>query len=403
MHLDTGSSPLRDPWLRALLIILTVIAALYLGQMVWALVVQVSDLLVLFALAWLISFILQPLVVSLTQSGGLGRTPAVLLVYACLLILLAIAGVVLLPALAAQTSLAVEQLPAMAESLNRLGAGIVEVLHEHGIPVENYTNQLLGPLNQLGPTLLSNALVIATGTASALVQVTLIIVISLYLMLDGDRIGTHLLRAIPFRFRDDFTYFVSSIYRAFGGFLRGQIIQSLIYGTGIALILLVLGLPYVVLASVLAAVAMFIPFLGPVLGFIPPLLVALAAGGGKAVLAIGLALLLNVLLSNVIQPRVLSRQVGLHPILVLLAVLMGARLAGPWGALFGVPVAAVIVTMISFYQLTLAEREARVRAITQTPDSDLPIQEPVDKVPIVPPREAPKESSSFAASQSLDL
>ncbi|MEA2640116.1 MAG: hypothetical protein QOF51_1510 [Chloroflexota bacterium] len=402
LRLDTSSPTLRDPWLRALLVILTIIAALYLGQMVWALVSQVVDLVVLFAVAWLISFVLQPLVVGLSRPPGLPRTTAVLVVYACLLILLILVGVILLPALAAQTSLAVEQLPALADSANAVGGGIAHLLRERGIAVENYTDQLLRPVEQIGPALLSNALVIATGAASALAQVLLTIVISLYLMLDGDRIGAQLLRAVPFRYRDDFTYFLSSIYRAFGGFLRGQIIQSAVYGMGIALILMITGMPFVVLASVLGAVAIFVPFLGPFLGFIPPVLAALTVGGGKAVLVMILTLVLNLVVVNVIQPKVLSRQIGLHPILVLLAVLVGARLAGAWGALFGVPVAAVIVTMISFYQLTVAEREARVRELTQSADVDLPVQEPVDEIPVVPGQSASSAATRVAATQIPD-
>jgi predicted PurR-regulated permease PerM len=68
-------------------------------------------------------------------------------------------------------------------------------------------------------------------------------------------------------------------------------------------------------------------------------------------------------------PRILSRQVGLHPLLVFFAVLTGARLAGVWGAIFGVPIVAVVSTMVSFYRATREERAARL--LEHLPAEDL--------------------------------
>jgi predicted PurR-regulated permease PerM len=63
----------------------------------------------------------------------------------------------------------------------------------------------------------------------------------------------------------------------------------------------------------------------------------------------------------VLAPRVLSHQIGMHPLLVFFAVLTGARIAGVWGAIFGVPIVAVFTTMISFYRANQEERVARLQ------------------------------------------
>jgi len=76
-------------------------------------------------------------------------------------------------------------------------------------------------------------------------------------------------------------------------------------------------------------------------------------------LFVGLLALQQVLF-NVLAPRILSQQIGLHPLLVFFAVLTGARVAGIWGAIFGVPIVAVVVTMISFYRASHEERAARL-------------------------------------------
>src|SRR5688572_10689210 len=107
----------RDPWCRTLVILLTVIAALYLGQTVWGLVAQVGDLIMLFIVAWLISFILEPTVSALSQISWISRTAAVVFVYVLLFLVLASIGVLLAPVLGAQAVLAAVQLPQVAASL----------------------------------------------------------------------------------------------------------------------------------------------------------------------------------------------------------------------------------------------------------------------------------------------
>jgi predicted PurR-regulated permease PerM len=371
LQLDTQTPISRDPWLRVLFIILTIIASLYLVQMLWSLVGQFFDLIIICLVAWLISFVLRPAVDGLTRIPWLGQAGAVFVVYFALLIVIVASLVGLVPALVAQTTLAAEKIPETFDRAGSLAGGLTDFFHAHGLAIEQYTDQMLRPLESVGGLVVSNAVPLFLGAGSALAQILLTIIVSLYLMLDGDRMGHFIARAVPPRYRDDFVYFVSSVYKAFGGFLRGQIIQSLVYGVGVAVIMLGAGLPFVALASVVAGIGIFVPFLGPVLGVIPPLLVALTADFGRAIIVFILTMVLNLVVVNVVQPKVLSQQIGLHPFVVLGAVLIGVRIAGPWGALFGVPVAAVIVTMVSFYQLTVTERTARVREI----------KEPMDPVP----------------------
>jgi predicted PurR-regulated permease PerM len=343
-----------------LLILATIFVALEFGKNVWALLEHVADLIVLFVLAWLISFILEPTVAALNRIPRLSRTAAVLVLYLGVLVALVTGAVGLLPALATQSRSAAAELPALADQIAALVESATGFLGARGLPVGISGEQLLRPIESLGPTLMGNAFSIATGAASVLVQTLLVVILSLYFMLDGDRIGHALRGAVPLRYQTDFIYFVSSVYRAFGGFLRGQIIQAVIYALGVAAILLALGFPFVALASVAAGLGMFIPFLGPVLGIVPPLAVALATDPGRWWQVLAPAMILNLAVVNVVAPKVMSQQIGLHPIVVLAAVLLGARIAGPWGALFGVPVAAVIAAMVAFYQLTSSQRRQRV-------------------------------------------
>jgi predicted PurR-regulated permease PerM len=356
--------------------------------MVWSLLLQFSDLILLFVFAWVISFLLEPVVGALSSLGWVPRTVAVLLVYLALLVALGGAAVLLIPVLVAQSELAAQRLPELGQRLTLWAGGITLFLASQGINATDYTGQLLRPLESVGPWLVANAVTLAAATASIILQIVLTIVLSVYFMLEGEHLAGRLMQGVPHHQRDDVSYFISSVYRAFGGFLRGQIIQSLVYGAGIAAIMIATGLPFVALISVLAGVSIFIPFVGPFLGVIPPIVVALVVDPTKTwFVAVG-AVLLNIVVVNIVAPKVMSQQIGLNPILVLAAVLIGARLGGPWGALFGVPVAAVLMTMASFYQLTVAERERRLLEleIKREQDSATAAAPPTEPIATTAPR-----------------
>jgi predicted PurR-regulated permease PerM len=341
-------------------VLLVGIAALTLAQMLWVLILQFGDLILLFVFAWVISFLLEPVVASLSRIQWLPRPGAVLIVYAALLITLSAGTTLLIPVLVTQTEAAVQRFPELEQHLRSWFSGIDAALASHGLSMADYTAQITRPLESIGPALVSNAVSVATATASVLAQVTLVLVLSLYFMLDGQRLGAQFVRTFPSQHRQEVTFFIVSINRAFGGFLRGQIIQAVVYGAGIAVIMIIMQLPFAALASVIAGFSIFIPFIGPILGILAPVVIALVADFGHALIVLILATVLNLAVVNVLAPKVMSDAVGLSPVMVLAAVIIGARLGGPWGALFGIPVAAVIATMIAFYQLNVADRAQHV-------------------------------------------
>jgi predicted PurR-regulated permease PerM len=193
-------------------------------------------------------------------------------------------------------------------------------------------------------------------------------------------------RAVPPHMRDDLLYFMDSVRRAFGGFLRGQLILGAVYGLGTAAVMTAAGLDFTLVASVFAALAMLIPFLGQVLAVLPPAAIALLIHPEHVWWILLLLIALQVVVINIISPRVMGHTVGVHPLLVFVAVLVGAKFAGLWGALFGVPIAGVVVAMVAFYRLTIEERRLRAAALA-TGNGTLAAQDPVrheEPVPATP-------------------
>jgi predicted PurR-regulated permease PerM len=387
---------IRDPWLRALSILGCAIAGVYLTSLLWQVVMEFADIILLFFLAWLVAFILEPVVGTLVE-GRLPRLAAIGLTYLTLLVLLSLGVILLVPALTLQIVEVVRSLPTYVEQatvfLTNLQSTTNDWLTSRGSPLLIDVKSALNPqdlsrrADALGPPILSNVVGFATGAATLLAELLIMLILSFYFMVDGARLADSLIGALPLRAQDDARFLVASIHRAFAGFLRGQMIQALGGGVGTGVIMSVLGVDYALLSSVVAALVLLIPFLGPVAAVVLPVSIALLTHPEVTILLFIALLALQQVIFNVLAPRILSRQVGLHPLLVFFAVLTGARVAGVWGAIFGVPIVAVFTTMTSFYRANQEERVARLQ-------EHLPGQElmSVDATPPAAPDEAPGEA-----------
>jgi len=170
-------------------------------------------------------------------------------------------------------------------------------------------------------------------------------------MLDGEKISRLFVGLMPVRYREEVASGLENVDRTFGGFVRGQLIQTAFYGFGTWVVMQLDGLPYSLVIGIFAGLAMIIPFIGPYLAMGPPIILAVILSPGSVWWVFILLFLLQFVVVNLIAPRILSQSVGIHPLLVFAAVLIGTQVAGGWGAIFGVPIAAMLFLIARvFYQ-----------------------------------------------------
>ena len=141
----------------------------------------------------------------------------------------------------------------------------------------------------------------------------------------------------------------TSTSKSFGGFLRGQVVMGLFFGLLTAIVNIVFGLPYAAVTTVAAGLLQMIPFFGPFVSWLPPVAVALLLKPDVALpvlIVMGIAWFVTM---NVISPRLMSGAVGIHPIVVLASVVIGGKIAGIVGAIFGIPIAAVLSAFFFYW------------------------------------------------------
>jgi predicted PurR-regulated permease PerM len=224
---------------------------------------------------------------------------------------------------------------------------------------------VLDNLDDVAASLLVPLQSVAVASIGAVGLTLIIFFLSIYMVIDRDQIMAFLFRVVPPTYAEEARLLQTSVARSFGGFLRGQALMGIVYFAIALLTSLVFGLPLVALTSVLAGILMAIPFFGPFVSWAPPVLVALIFQP-SSLLPVTIVMVIGwFVVMNILQPRIMQGAVGIHPIVVLASVLIGSRIAGIPGAIFGIPVAAVMSAFFFHFlkrnsgDRTVADRAAR--------------------------------------------
>jgi len=339
-------------WIRALLILATLTVALVFAGLASNVIIYFSDIILILVMAWLFAFVLSPAVTGIKRFlPAAPRSLVVVAVYALLFLVLSAIVVIIAAQLADSIVSFTNELPTLRERLPeilgewqarlaQLGIQVdLELLANQGLDqIASSSEQILGPLQQL-----------ALASLGMLGNLMFMIFLSLFIVIDKDNLLGFINRVTPPRFAEEMRLFQTSVASSFGGFLRGQFVQGVVYGAFAAVGSLALGLDYLPLTTALVAVFQMIPFFGPFVSWAPPVVAAVLTDP-EAVIPITIVMAVGWFVTmNIVQPRVMASTVGIHPVVVLVSVLIGLRLQGFVGAIFAIPVAAVISAFFFHY------------------------------------------------------
>ncbi len=195
----------------------------------------------------------------------------------------------------------------------------------------------------------SGAYSIVLTTFSNLLDFLIILVIAFYLVVEKDSLSKLLRALAPASSHTYLTKLTLEIQNKIGAWARGQLILSIVT-TLLALIGLMIFLPqYALVLSLVAGVTAIVPYLGQVAGAVPAVFLAFTAGNFSVSRGFGVLIfyiIINFLIGNFVAPKVMEKQVGLHPVVIVVAMLIGARLAGVTGLVLAIPVATSIGVVV---------------------------------------------------------
>ena len=385
--LNIGSGTRERRLLSALLILGVVFLFFGIVSQLSLLFFYFGDILLTFFLAWLLAFIISPIVTGIVNAiPRLPRAVATVLVYGAVVVALVLLVVVAAGALATSITQFAAQIPDIKSHLPTILAPWQQWLDSIGLNQIDLVAQAeaaLGNLDQIAAALVQPLQQIAVASLSVVGTLLIVFFLSIYMVLDRDAVLTFLFRIVPPAYSDEARLVEVAVSRSFGGFLRGQALMGAVYFLIALATNLVLGLPLAALTSVASGLLQMIPFFGPFVSWAPVVIVALVLQPESTLPAIILMGAGWFVVMNVLQPRIMQGAVGIHPIVVLGSVLIGGRIAGIPGAIFGIPIAAVCSALIlEFLHRTSGDRSVAGRAARRLEERDgRPVRIPREPTP----------------------
>ncbi len=249
----------------------------------------------------------------------------------------------------------VDVLPGEQRSGARLhvdvAAGIADALRDASVSARGRVGDVVA---------LSRALL--AGALKTIFFFVLLFMLTAFISMDAPRIVRYAETLVPSHWRADLRRLLHGIDSGLAGVVRGQLTIMLVNGTLTLVGLLVLRIPFAFALSALATLLYVVPIFGTILSSVPIVLLATTAGGiSKGLLALGWILVIHALEAYVLNPKIMGTASRIHPVIIVLALLVGERSGGIVGALLAVPIASVIVAVFRFLQRKQADLEESCR------------------------------------------
>jgi predicted PurR-regulated permease PerM len=355
-------APAVDPvvvprWIQAVVVPLAIVGA-------YLLIKAAGPVALIFIVAALIALLLNPFVVML-QRGHFPRGVAVLCVYLGLIVVLASIVAVLAQPIGDQASKFSNAVPGIVDDANAELSELQGWLDDNGIDVQ-VADQGKTAFETLGDRVTegSGELVaftrdVITTLIEGSIALILVIVLSVYMLLYGERIGAAVRSVVP---RGDGTPaddYPTRVQSAVFGYVRGQLLFSVIMGTSAGIALWIMGSlgvfpdgkTYALVFGAFYGFAELIPYIGPAIGAAPPIVVALFSGEPLDALWLGIMFTaLQQIEGHIVAPTVFSQALRINPLLVIFALLIGGRLYGFAGAFLALPLAAVVRESVVYFR-----------------------------------------------------
>jgi predicted PurR-regulated permease PerM len=285
--------------------------------------------------------------VDAVQRRGLGRRgAAAAVVYALLLAVIAGLGALFIPTLVAQVNDLVDTVPAYVKDLTA-GRGPLGFLETKYHVVERVEEAVKGNGSGRIAGGATAALDVTRSVVTFVAGVVTIAFMTFFMLLEGPAWRDRLIALLPERGQERAHVMASEIARTIGGYVTGNLLISVIAGFLTTIVLLIVGVPFALALGLLVAILDLIPLAGATLAAIIVTLVALTDSLTAALVVLAWFIVYQQLENHLLQPVVYGRTVQLSPLAILVAVLVGAEVAGVIGALGAIPVAGTIQIVIS--------------------------------------------------------
>jgi predicted PurR-regulated permease PerM len=355
----------RMKWIIRLALLLLIFLCLYLLLKILPLyeplLKAVKGVFLPFFLAALITYLLHP-VVEFVHEKGLPRFVAILIIYVLFFGGLGVAIAKGFPYFIVQLRELMQNVPELGKEYKSLLYTVDKQTSNLPYSVHSKIEEYIGGMEVKAQNMLAEAIFSLKKILDYFFVIVVVPFLVFYFLNDFEKIKKACWYITPRRFRNEGKHLLEDIDDSLGGYIRGQMFVGSILGVSAAIGLWLVGMPYPILLGIVIAITDIIPYFGPILGAVPVILIALTISWKMVWMTIGIMLALQFIEGNILGPLIVGKNLHIHPVFIIFALLLGGELAGIPGMILAVPIFAVLkVTIIHI-------REHRLRQPIDKPD-----------------------------------
>lgn len=313
----------------------------------------VREVVITFFIGAVLAYILfRP--VQYIEKKGLSRVGAIAVLYLTVFIILTVFFWLAIPRVVADLGNIALMLPKYTDQVQGVAAKVEkmdlpaqvhELIKENTAKIERYIYSSLKAFIAVFYKFLSKIFIVIFAP-----------ILAFYMLKDWERIRDSFLKLLAPQTRRSFQIVGNEIDIALVNFLKGHLFVSFLVGVSTGLAAFIFGVKFALLIGIISGISNLVPYFGPFLGGIPAVALALSESSRLAIYMTLAILLIQQVESNFITPRIIGDRLGLHPLVIVFALLAGGELAGIWGMLLAVPIIAVFKVIVNFIFYKMVEQ-----------------------------------------------
>jgi len=303
----------------------------------------IRDIVAIFVASILLASLIDPFAHWLSERR-IPRGLSVLIVYTILITVVSLVLVLIVPAVTEQGGQLVDNISTYyldaSESLGQVRQFSIDVGLSDNLAssIDSFSQGLADSFGSLFSTV--------RGVVGGLAGLLIILVLAFYMVVEEDKMRKYFKSLAPIEYQPYVAHLMKKMQLKMGQWLRGQIILGLVVGVTLYIALLALGVPYALLLAIIAGILEIVPYVGPVIALVPAAIIGFAVSPIMGVTVLVLYLIVQQLENNILVPKIMEKVTGLNPIISILALLIGIKIAGLMGAIMSIPLAMIIVVII---------------------------------------------------------
>lgn len=319
------------------------------------------DILITIIVSIVLAYALNPLIDKL-EKHGIQRLIGVLILYVSILAIFFILAFLIIPKSGEEIKRLADNLPVYFDQLSKVMDNLTNKYYKTvgELPpiftgVENLIKENTGKLQDSIVEGLRSFFVSIMGMTSKIINIILTPILTLYFIVDKEYFIKKIKSVIPRKYREDIIFLGNKIDKSLSKFIRGRLLMSLYVGVFTSIMLLILGVDFAIVIGFITGIFDIVPYIGPMMGYIPAMFFGFIESPIKAIWVSILFVFIQWAENNILAPKIIGENMGIHPLTILLSIIIGGGIFGVFGMIISVPLIAVLKIIYEFIKSKLED------------------------------------------------